>query len=141
MPALKPIRNGVQSGIAATLRLDFHNRGQNVLQVRPGSAMSLPYQMDLILKSKASGILGVAAIDHEDEGRHVARRRSCQRNATGGFKINGGYLFAFPQVRDGRTAVLRCHPIGDAAAGATTVEAKHETGLFRGAAMNERIDT
>jgi hypothetical protein len=103
--------------------------------------MSLPYQMGLILKSKASGILGMAAIDQEDEGCHVARRRRCKRNATRCFNVNGGYLFAFPQIRDGGTAMCRCHPIGDAAAGAATVEAEHESGLFRGTAVNVGIHT
>src|SRR5262245_34020432 len=103
--------------------------------------MSLAYQMDLVLKTKASGILGMAAIDQEDEGCDVARRHRCERNATRSFKINGGYLLAFPQIRDGRIAVHGRHPIGDAAAGAAAVEAEHEAGLFRGAAMNERIYT
>jgi hypothetical protein len=103
--------------------------------------MSLAYQMDLLLKIKASGILGMAAIDQEDQGRHIALRRRCERNATSGFKVNGSYLFAFPQIRDGGTAVRRCHPIGDAAAGAAAVEAKYEAGLLRRPAMNERIHT
>jgi hypothetical protein len=103
--------------------------------------MSLPYQMGLMLKIKASGILGMAAVDQEDEGCHVARRRRCKRNATSGFKVNGGYLFAFPQIRDGGIAIRRCHPIGDAATGAATVEAEHEAGLFRGTAVNIGIHT
>jgi len=103
--------------------------------------MSLPYQMGLMLKIEASGILGMAAVDQEDEGCHVARRRRCERNATRGFKVNGGYLFAFPQIRDGGTAIRRCHPIGDAATGAAAVEAEHKAGLFRGAAVNVGIHT
>jgi len=139
--ASESLRNRMQSGVVAALRLDFRNRGQNVIQVRPGSAMSLPYQMGLMLKIEASGILGMAAIDQEDEGCHIARLRRSKRNATRGFKVNGGYLFAFPQIRDGGTAIRRCDPIGDAATGAATVEAEHEAWLFRGAAMNVRIHT
>jgi len=139
MPALEPFRNRMQAGIAATLRLDFCDGRQDVIQVCPGSAMSLAYQMDLVLKIKASGVLGMAAIDQEDEGCHVAGRRRCKRNAARGFKVNGGYLFALPQIRDGGTAVRRCHAIRDATTGAATVEAKHEAGLFRGAAMNVGI--
>lgn len=141
MPASEPLRDRMQSGVVAALRLDFRNRGQNVIQVRPGSAMSLPYQMGLMLKIEASGILGMAAVDQEHEGHHVARPRRCERNATRGFKINGGYLFAFAQVRDGGTAIRRCHPIRDAAAGAAAVKAEHEAGLFRGAAVNIGIHT
>jgi len=141
VPSLKPLRNRVEFGIATALRVDFRNRGQNVIQVCPGSAMSLTYQMDLVLNVEASGILGMAAVDQEGEGCDVACRRRCKRNATRSFKVNGGDLFAFPQIRDGGTAVRRCHPISDAAAGAAAVEAKHEAGLLRRAAMNERIHT
>jgi len=83
----------------------------------------------------------MAAIDQEDEGCDVARRRPCERNATRGFKVNGGYLFAFAQIRDGGTAIRCRHPVGDAAAGAAAVETEHEARLFRSAAMNERIHT
>jgi len=103
--------------------------------------MSLPYQMGLMLKIKASGILRMLRSTRKDEGCHVARRHRCKRNATRGFKVNGGYLFAFPQIRDGGTAIRRCHPIGDAATGAAAVEAEHEAGLFRGTAVNVRIHT
>jgi hypothetical protein len=137
--ALKPLGNRVQFGIAATLRLDLRNGGQNVIQIRPGSAMSLTHQMDLMLNVEASGILGMAAIDQEDEGGHVARGGRRESNATRGFNVNGGYLFAFSQICDGAIAILGCHPIGNAAAGAATVETKHEAGLLRGTAMNERI--
>jgi hypothetical protein len=40
----------MQAGVVAALCLDFRNRGQHVIQVRPGSAMSLAYQVDLMLK-------------------------------------------------------------------------------------------
>ncbi len=101
--------------------------------------MSLTYQMNLMLNAEASGILGMAAVDQKDEGSHVARRRSCERDATQRFKVNGGDLFAVPQIRKGGAAVHCRHPIGDAAAGAATIEAKHEAGLLRRAAMNERV--
>ena len=75
LPALKSLGNGVQFGITATLRLYFRNSGQNVIQIRPGSAMPLTYQMDLMLNVKAPGILCMAAIDQEDQGGHLARGR------------------------------------------------------------------
>ena len=137
--ALQPLRNGVQSGIVASLRLDFGNGRQYVVPVCAGSAMSLADQMDLMIEIKSPGVLGVAAIDKEDQRRYIVGRRRCERNATQVFTVNGSYLFAFPQVRDGGTAVLPCHPIRDAATSAPTVEAKHEAWLFRGTAVNEGI--
>ena len=139
--AFEPFGNCVQSGIATALRLDFGDSGQHVIPVRPGSAMPLAYQMDLALKIKTPGILGMAAIDQEDQCRHIARWRRCERDPTPGFEVDGGHLLAFAQICDGGIAVRRRHPIGDAAAGATTVEAQHKAGLFRGAAMNEGVDT
>lgn len=68
---LEALGNCVQSGIMATLRFNFGNRGQNVIPVCPGSAMSLPYQMDLAVKIEASGVLDVTAIGDIDQGRHV----------------------------------------------------------------------
>ena len=73
--ASEPLRNRMQSGVVAALRLDFRNCGQNVIQVRPGTAMSLPHQVGLMLKIEASGILGMAAVDQEDEGRSAAATR------------------------------------------------------------------
>ena len=137
--ALQPLRNCVQSGIMASLRLDFGNGRQYVVPVCAGSAMPLANQMDLTIEIKAPGILGVAAIDKEDKRRYIALRPRCERNPTGGFKVNGSCLFAFPQVRNGGAAVCRRHPIRDAATSAPTVEAKHEAWLFRGTAVNEGI--
>ena len=71
----------------------------------------------------------------------IARWRRCERDPTQGFEVDGGHLLAFAQIRDGGVAVRRRDPIGDAATGAATVEAEHEAGLFRGAAMNVRIHT
>lgn len=101
--------------------------------------MSLSYQMDLTVQVKAPGILRVAPVDHEYKRRHVALRRGCKRDASQGFKVDGGYLLAFAQIRHGGLAVRRRHPIRNAPTGAATVEAKHETRPFRSAAMNEGI--
>lgn len=56
----------------ASLCLDFRDGGQQIILVCPGSAMSLAYQMDLVLEIKAAGVLGMAAIDDEDKRRHIA---------------------------------------------------------------------
>ena len=51
-----------------------------------------------------------------------------------------GGLLAAAQIVDGLVAQLGRDPEGDAAAGAAAVEPEHEAGLFRRAAMVERID-
>src|SRR5262249_62434462 len=140
VPPLKPLGNCAQFGIAAALRLDFGDGGQDVVPVCPRSTMPLAYQMDLMLKIEAPGILGVAAIDHEDQRHYIVRRRRCEGDPTQGFEVNGSYLLALAQICDGDIAVRCRHAVGDAAAGAAAVEAKHEAGLLRCAAMNEGID-
>jgi hypothetical protein len=135
----EPFGNCVQSGIVATLRLYFGNGGQHIVSVCPGSAMPLTYKVDLTLKVETAGILGVAAVDQEDERRYVARWRRCKRDPPQGFKVNGGRLFALAQIRDGGRAILCGDPIGNAAAGAATVEPKYEAGLLGGAAVDEGI--
>jgi len=138
--ALEPLGDRMQAGIATSLRFDLGDCGQNIIPVCPGSAMTLAYEMDLMLKGEASGILGMAAVDQEDQRRHITLRRRRKRDSTHGFEIHGGDLLAFAQVRDGGVAVGRRHPVGDAAARAAAVEAKHEAGLFRRTAVNEGID-
>jgi hypothetical protein len=138
-PGLESRDDCVQSGIVATLRLDFGNRGQNVIQVCPGSAMSLPYQLDLAVEIKASGILDVSAIDHVSERHHLPRRYRSERDPAHGFKVNGGHLFAFAEIEDRGVALGRCYPVGDAAAGAATVQPKHQAGLLWGPAMDEGV--
>jgi hypothetical protein len=139
MHALEPLGDRVQAGIATSLRFDLGDCGQNVIPVCPGSAMTLAHKMDLMLNVEAPGILGMAAVDQEDQRRNITLRRRGKRDSTHGFEIHGGDLFAFAQVRDGGVAVGCRHPVGDAAAGAAAVEAKYEAGLFRRAAVNEGI--
>ena len=45
MASLETLGEVVQRRIVAALRLDFGNSGENVITVRPGSAMTLSYQM------------------------------------------------------------------------------------------------
>ena len=139
-PTLEPFGDGVQEGIVAALGLDFGDCGQNVISVRPGSAMTLTYEVDLALQIQAPGILGMAAINQVNKGSYVARRRCGERDAAHGFEVDGGDLFAFAQIRHGGLAVGCRHPVGDAAAGAAAVEAEHQAGFFRGAAMDEGVD-
>ena len=100
--------------------------------------MSLAYQLELAFEIESPGILRMAAIDHIDDSIRLA---ACQRDAAHGFEIDLGHLLAFAQIHDRGIAVRCGYPVGDAAASAAAVKAKHEARLFRGAAMNEGVDT
>ena len=102
--------------------------------------MSLPYQMDLAVKIKASGVLDVSPICYVDQCCDIALWLRCERNPTQSFQVNGGRLFALTQIRDGGGAFCRRHPVGDAAAGAAAVQPQHEAGFFRRPAMDEGVD-
>jgi len=102
--------------------------------------MSLPYQLDLAVESKASGILDVSAIDHVSERHHIPWRRRSERDPTHGFQVNGGHLFACAKIGDGGVAFGRRYLVGDAATGAATVQPQHKAWLFRRSAMDEGVD-
>jgi hypothetical protein len=144
VPAFESFGEAMQQGIVATLRLYFGDSGEDIVPVCPGSAMTLAYQMDLALKIEAPGILGMAAINqiHQCGDLFAARplRRRRQRDAAHGFEIDPRHLLAGAQIRDGGLGKAARDPVGDAAAAAATIEAEDEAGLFRSAAMDERID-
>src|SRR6202158_1225445 len=99
--------------------------------------MSLAYQLELAFEIESPGILRMAAIDHIDDSIRLA---ACQPDAAHGFEIALGHLLACAQICEGGLAARRRHPVGDAAATAAAVEAEHEAGLFRRAAMDEGVD-
>ena len=68
----------------------------------------------------------------------AARRRA--RSRAHGLAIDHGHLLARAQIGDGRRAFGGRHPKGDAAAGAAAIEAEHQAGPLRRAAMDEGID-
>lgn len=143
MTALEALGDVMQGRIVAALRLNFGNGGKNIVAVRPGSAMTLSYQMQLAFQVEAPGVLRMATVYQEHEGTHVAGRlcrRGTERNASRAFKVDLGYLLALAQIRHGCVPLCRRHPIGDAAASAAAVEAKHQTRFLRGAAVDEGID-
>src|ERR1700680_452786 len=100
----------MQVGIAEALRLYFGDRGEHIVQVRPGSTMTLTHQTELALHIQAPGILSMAAIDHIYECPSDTWRRRGQRNAAHGFDIEAGRLLAVAQIRDGALAQRRRHP-------------------------------
>ena len=57
-----------------------------------------------------------------------------------GFKIYAGGLFALTQICDGFIPVLIVDPVSHAAACATAIQAQHQSGPLRRAAMDMRID-
>ena len=99
--------------------------------------MSLAYQLELAFEIETPSILRMAPIDDKDDSVRLA---ACQRDAAHGFEIDLGHLLAFAQICEGGLAAHRRHPVGDAAAAAAAIEAEHEPGLFRCAAMDEGVD-
>ena len=135
--ALEPFRQPMQAGIVAALRLNFGNRGEDIVEVCPGYAMSLAHQIHLAIEIEPSGILRMTTIDQKHEGTHLAVR---QRDPPHGFEINTGHLFTGAQIGEGCLASGGCDPVGNAAAGAAAIEAKHEAWPFWRAAMDEGVD-
>src|SRR6516165_11107863 len=115
----------MQPCIPATLGFDLCNRRQNVIEVCPGSAMSLAYQVQLALDIEAPGILRMAAIDHVNECGDLPGRMGGERDLPHGFAIDHGDLLARAQIFDRSAAPVGRDPIGDAAAGAAEVETEH----------------
>ena len=139
MTGPQPFGEQVQPCIPAALGLDLGDRRDDVIEVCPGSAMSLAYQMELALEIEAPGILRVAAIDHVEECSDLPGRVGGERDPPHGFAIDHGDLLARAQVFDCCVAPVGRDPIGDAAAGAAEVEAEHEAGPLGRAAMDEGV--
>src|ERR1700753_2206773 len=103
--------------------------------------MTLSYEMQLALKVEPPRILRMTTIDKIDERGDGPFRPRRQGDPAHGLAVDHGDLLAPPQVFDGRVAPRRGDAIGDTAAGAAEVEAEHEAGPFRRAAVNEGVDT
>jgi hypothetical protein len=114
----QPFGELVQPCIAAALDLDLRNGREDIIEVCPGSAMSLAYQMELAVEIEAPGILRMAAIDHIDERRDRPCRSGRKGDLPHGLPIHHGALLALPEVLEGCVAARGSHSIGDAAAGA-----------------------
>src|SRR5262249_58361458 len=97
-------------------------------------------EMHLRIKIGPARILRMTPIDHIDECAHAPLRLAGNEHVPPGLTVDHGDLLARAEISDGRGPRRAADPIGDAAAGATAVEAEHETGLFRRAAMDEGID-
>src|SRR5258706_9188374 len=81
----------------------------------------------------------IAAIDAVTERRYPLPRLVFQPDGPHRLAIDLGHLLARAQVADRGVAFRRGDAKRDAAAIAAAVEAEHEAGLLRRAAMHERI--
>src|SRR5689334_24534138 len=98
--------------------------------------MTLPDEMKLLVEIEPAGILRMAAIDHIDEGAHAPLRLAFDQHVAPSLAIDHGDLLARTQVGDGLGA---CHPVdavGNPAARSAEIEAEHQAGLLRRAAMD-----
>ena len=102
--------------------------------------MALLHEAQLVAQRQPPGILHMAAIDHIGQRADPLAGFVFEPHGTHHFAIDMGGLLAAAQILDDVAALLRRHPERDAAAGAAAVEPEHQAGLFRGAAMVERID-
>jgi hypothetical protein len=140
VPVAQHFGEPMQPVIPATLGLDLCNRGEDIIEICPGSAMTLAYQMQLALEVEPPRILRMTSIDKIDkrgDGPFRARRKG---DPAHGLAVDHGDLLAPPQVFDGRVASRRGDAIGDAAAGAAKIEAEYQARPFRRAPVNEGID-
>ena len=77
----------------------------------------------------------MGAVHHEAKRLHLAFRLAQQPDRAHAFAIDLGGLLALPQVGEGGRAFGFHHPVGDAATCAAEVEAEHQAGAFRRAAV------
>src|ERR1051325_7413943 len=140
MRPFEPLGEEVQARVAKALRLDLAHCGKHVTARGPRAPMPSPDVMKLLFQVEPAGILRVAAVDHVDERAHAPLGLAGDDHVAPGLAIHHGDLLARAQVGDGPGPQRALDPIGDAAAGAADVEAEHEPGSFRRAAMHERID-
>src|SRR5258707_490569 len=97
----QPFGELMQPCILAALGLDLRNGGEDIIEVCPGSAMSLAYQMELALEIETPGILRMAAIDHVKECGDLPGRVGGERDPPHGFAVDHGDLLARAQIFDG----------------------------------------
>src|ERR1700737_707508 len=96
--------------------------------------------MQLLGERQPAGILRMGMINHIHERWNLAPGVIEQRDAPYRFAVHFGYLFARPQIGDRPPPFRRANPIDDAATSTAAIQPKHEAGLFRRPAMDERVD-
>src|SRR5690349_3862853 len=82
----------------------------------------------------------MAAIDHVDQRADPLPRIILQPHRSLHLAIYRSDLLALAKIGDGRSSVALCDPKGDATARAAPIEAEHQAGLLRCAAMDKRVD-
>src|SRR5262249_51522229 len=85
-------------------------------------------------------ILRMAAVDHVADGLDARLLMADQHHRAHALDIDLGHLLALPEIGERGGALCGRDPIGDAATGAAMIEAEHEAGTLRRAAVNEGID-
>src|SRR5580704_10528613 len=102
--------------------------------------MSLPDIAQLFGQRESSGILHVAPVDDISERGYPLAGIVFQPDRTHDFAIDVGGLLAAAQILHGVIAPGCSDSESNPATGAAAIEAQHQAGLFRRAAMVERID-
>src|SRR5690348_11205724 len=101
--------------------------------------MTLSRVMQLLGDAQPSGVLAMPPVNDITEGMHAFLRIVVEPNATPGFTIDTGYLFASAQVFNRFRALCRRHTVGDTAAIAAAIQTEDQAGLFWSSAMHERV--
>ena len=136
----EPRGEQVQFGLAIAKLLERTDRRNDVVAVGAGLAMPLPHVMQLLLEREPPGVLHVPSIHHVAEARHPPLGLALEPDWTYAFAVDGGHLFAPPQIGDGVAALSCGHPVGDAPAGPAMVETEHQTRALGRSTMDEGID-
>ncbi len=139
--ALEALREQVQLLVAEALAFDLLHRVEYVVAIDAGMAVPLSHEMQLPIQRQAAGILRVAAVDHVAERLHALLRVVVEPDGPRDFAIDHGGLLAFAQIAKRLGAHAGRHAVGNAAAIAAAVEAEHQSGFFRRAAVHEGVDT
>jgi hypothetical protein len=112
----------------------------SITSVVSGSSVGLTHDLKLAVMAQPGGILDMAAIDHVAQRVHPPFKFALNPDTAHQLPVHCGGLLARPQISERGRATLGRHAIGDAAACAAEIEAEHEPGPLRRAAMVERVD-
>src|SRR5437660_468694 len=95
----------MQCGLAVAELLQRPDRGDDIVAVGAGLAVTLTNVMQLLLERKPAGILPVSTVDHVAQCRHPLLGLALEPDRARAFAIDRGDLFARAQIGDGPSAV------------------------------------
>lgn len=101
--------------------------------------MPLTNEMQLLVERQTPGVLHMAAVDAVHQRTHAPVGRRQKVDLSIGFEINACDLLTLAQIGDGLITQMLSDTIDDPATSAAAIEPEHQPGLFRRAAMHERI--